>query len=713
MFETLTKTKKLEKAKQLFVDAVDSDATWQNEARQDFLFRDGTGQWTEQEKRILEEEMRPALTFNLTKSSVDLIMGMNEDNRVNFRCTPVEPQDDFLCEVLNQIYDWVKENYEFEDEEDAALESAAICGRGYVGVDFVPDPKRFGEVILQEVAIPVHEIHFDPAARKPDLSDAGYICWDRWLTPEDFKMRYPKYSNNKIQALIESGRNYYVSGTMGGPADLFEEQLPVDRDTSDYTRPLDLNYYDRTRRMIRLIHMEYWESYKRFFAFNPETGQFEEFDGKLIKKIKKNYEAKYGIPFEYEVLMDKHVKWLQFIGDDILYDNASPLPFDGFSVVPMFAFKDVSQRSANHFGIVRLMKDPQKEINKRWSQALNLLNQQVQPGVFAEVDAFMDLEQAQASMKEPGSVTLLNSGGMGKMQERGMPTFPNAPMQMEEFSQEIMRKITGINPDLLGQDRGRQEPGVVVRLRQQQGTTLLKPLFRSYKKMRKQLFRRVLSIIMEFMPNEQLLRIMGQGERFIVDKQSGMLIDQASIDPQTGQPTTVANIRDVRNIDYNIQMEEAPGNMSKRMMELTAFLEMSERYPVPPELIINRMDLPSSEKKQWLEYIRSMEQQQAQQQEMMMQAEMAFKDRELTAEEKAIMYDFLIDVAKVNQQAHKEEIKQSTAEKQMEVQAQKTILDHIAALASTQQANAAELLKSGTALEVAKMKPKPTSGGKK
>jgi hypothetical protein len=395
-----------------------------------------------------------------------------------------------------------------------------------------------------------------------------------------------------------------------------------------------------------------------------------------MKDIRKNYEAKYDMEFQYEIMMDKRVRWLQFIGDEILYDDLSPLPFDGFSIVPMFAFKDVSQRTSNHFGIVRLMKDPQREVNKRWSQALNLLNQQVQPGIFAEVEAFLDLDQASTSMKEPGSVTLLNSGGLGKMKERTMPQFPNAPMQMEEFSQGIMRKITGINPDLLGQDRGRQEPGVVVRLRQQQGTTLLKPLFKSYKGMRKQLFRRILTIIMEFMPNEQMLRVMGKNEKYEFDPQAGILVDK--------ETELVADIRDVRNIEYNVTVEEAPGNMTKRTFELSAFMEMQEKgFPVPPEVIIERMDLPASDKKKWLEYINSQQEGQAKQQEEMLAKEIEFKDREISNDEKETIMDFLVAVAKVNQAAEKDEKKLKGTAAQLDQAADQTMLTFLASMAAT------------------------------
>ena len=674
MFESITKQKKLEKAKELFIEAVDADIQWQREAREDFLFRDGD-QWTKKEREILAQEKRPCLTFNLTKSSIDLVMGLAEDNRVSFRALPQEQNDDFLCEVLNNLYDWVKENYEFEDEEDIALESAAICGRGYVALDFGPDPKNFGEIFFSQIAIPVHEVHIDPNSRRPDLSDASYITWDRWITVEDFAIKYPKYNIKKIEELIETGRSFNFGGSLepGGSSELFEKSGDLASDTSDYDIPLDTNYWDRSKKMVRLIHMEYWQTYKRYFGFNPETKGFEEFDGKSLKQIQREFKKQFGTDFAYEVLMDKRVHWLQFIGNEILYDGPSPVPFDGFSIVPMLAFKDVSMRTANHFGIVRLMKDPQREINKRWSQALNLMNQSSQPGVFAEVDAFLDLEQALLSMKDPGSATLLNSGGMNKFKERTMPAFPAAPMQMEEFSQEIMRKITGINPDLLGQDRGRQEPGVVVRLRQQQGIILMKPLFKAFQRMRKGLFKRTLSVIMQYMPDEQMIRILGEGGRYVIDPESGGIADK--------ELGLVALIRDLRSIEYNIKAEEATGNMTKRTLELTSFLEMQNNgFPVEPSVIINRLDLPASEKMKWMQYIEGQQQAAAEQQEQMMQAEMQIKDRELTTAEKKVIFDFLVDVAKINQQSRKDDIKAAATGEQIAQADRQAILNYLSQL---------------------------------
>ena len=95
-FSKLSKYQKLKEARELLRYAVSADKSFQRESREDFAFHAGH-QWTAEEKRILEqEEGRPALTFPLIKASVDLIMGINEQNQFFIKAEPTEPDDEFL-----------------------------------------------------------------------------------------------------------------------------------------------------------------------------------------------------------------------------------------------------------------------------------------------------------------------------------------------------------------------------------------------------------------------------------------------------------------------------------------------------------------------------------------------------------------------------------------------------------------------------------------
>lgn len=678
----MTKPDKLVAIKTVAEMAISADREWQLGSTEDFSFRDGE-QWPGKEKQILADEHRPVLTFNLTKSSIDLVMGLNADQRVRFRCTPVEPQDDFLCEVLNHIVYWLAENRDWDSEEDDSFESAAICGRGWMGIDFLPDPKRYGEIIIDMKSIAKGEVTRDPASRRRDLKDAGFILQEKWLSVEDFRISYPK---SKIDLNEAFDLGYIPANPIGASVQsAFDSDPDLENEKSDYDRALDTAYYDRSRRMIRVLHMEYWTTFKRYFVRHPRTGVVDEVDTTQISwsDFKEWFAVTYpDVEFTYEVQHDKKVKWIQFCGDEILYDDDSPLPYDGFSIVPCFAYNDVSKRTADSFGIVRLMKDAQREVNKRWSQTLNLINNQVQPGLYAETGAFEDREQAELSMKEPGSITYLQDGVLVKkrLQERTVPTFPQATMQLEEHAQLMLRRITGINPDLLGQDRGRQEPGVVVKLRQQQGLIILKPLFQAYKKMKKELFERQIAIIMKYMPTQQMRKILGNSPKYQFKEQDGMLLVG---NPETGM---VADLRDVKNVEYNIDAEEVSQSMTKRAFELATMIEMQRNgLPVEPTVMIDKMDIDATEKETWKKFITQQQESQAQAAKDTFELE---KEKVRLQHEREVMkikLDAGVKTDKIETQVAKDIAKDKVDRAKVNIEALDTVLDYDAKIKNIMQ----------------------------
>ena len=97
--------------------------------------------------------------------------------------------------------------------------------------------------------------------------------------------------------------------------------------------------------------------------------------------------------------------------------------------------------------------------------------------------------------------------------------------------------------------------------------------------------------------------------------------------------------------------------MSKRMLELQAMLEMQERVPVPPEQIIDKLDISATEKERWLEYIARQEQAAAKQQEELQALEAEFKDREIQVDEKRNEIDFILGMAKIKHMNEKDDKK--------------------------------------------------------
>lgn len=671
MFDGLTPKQKLKRAIEIHKDSDSKDGKFRRAARESFAFWRGPGQWTQQEREILNAEQRHAHTYNLTKRFIDLVLGIYEDYAVQYFASPKEPTDALLAEVLNNVYQWVYNAFNFESEILATRESTLICGRGHCAIDFQIDPKNLFEKFIKIFLnnIPYHEFQKDPASRKKDYSDAAYEIWDKWIQVEDFKVNFPDFAG-KVEDYIETGEWIREITDLPDTQTVWDTEYNEDVEEREFDRPIDSFYWDKSKKLVRICHIEYWQAFKRYYGFNPQSGKVEEFDKKSLPELKKVFPSMFGQEFDYFTVIDKKVKWLQFFGKDILYDDDSPVPYDNFSISSCVAFKDVSGKNPEEFGLVDLIKDPQKDVNKRISQGTNLINNQVQPGAYMELDAVVDQGQAEASMKEPGGITYLKSGGLTKIRERGVPKFPNAAIQMEELSQNMMMKIIGINPEVLGMDTGRQEAGVVVRLRREYGIVPLRPLFMAFSVLDKGIFERTLSIIVKKMSDQQVLEILGQNNRYSI--QNGIIYDQ-QLQRQT-------DLRNLRTLKYNIESREIPGNRSYRMFMLSTLLEMqNNNFPVDPMQIIEKLDISETEKQRWMQYIQGIQQAQAEAAQRDYELKMAEIQSRTATDSKKIESDSVIKMVKVKEQKAKDEGKRNIEQARMQMEDTGHQLEYLAA----------------------------------
>jgi hypothetical protein len=424
------------------------------------------------------------------------------------------------------------------------------------------------------------------------------MMYEKWVTQEDFHVRYPKH--------VKDIEEIFTVGTSGLTSDLTDSSVgPV---SPTYTA---FEYYDAQNKRILVTHFEYREAYKRYY-FVDETGVSTEIQKKDVSEAKKQ-------PGQIVEIYDTKVYWVHCLHDRILWEGESPVYKKDFSLCRFSVYTDRSKRQHTKYGMVKLMIDPQKECNRRWLHTIKLLTRQG-VGIMAEVDAFHDIKQAQDSWSDPDAITFMARGGLAKVKEKSVPQFPDAPMRLEEMNKDAMKNISGINPDLMGVAQQRREPGINLKLRQQQGLTMLSKSFNNFKSAQKEIYKRKLEVISRYMPDSQILRILGNNDKYafegenIVDKKRGL----------------TAPIRNLRDLSYNIRMEDAPGGMNKTMMELSIFLDMLEKkFPVNPDTIIDKLDLSPVERADWKAFIAEQKQgaQQAQ------QAEQQFKMADVQAKQ--------------------------------------------------------------------------------
>jgi hypothetical protein len=641
---------KLSRVREMRSNAHYAAIDWLQEAQRCAAFKAGD-QWTASEKEALNALGREPMVWNYVHSMVELIVGIRAQNEINITLQPVESSDGFLCEVVQNLIDWIEENQTDARILDAeAFEDATVTGKGFRSVDVQPRPDNPTEVQFIEENVPFWQVKIDPGSRKQDLSDARYVIVEKWVSLEDFKVRYPEHAG-KVADIFYA----HAQGSLHQHTN-YEFLEPSHTLDDDYTDSL-IDHYDFENLRVLVCQVEYFENYTRHYWIDETNpGRSQEIDLEAAQAMPPNQVLK--VP-------GKKVRWLHYTGDYILYDDDSPIHSDHFSVIPMYAYPDKSKRTLQHYGIVKLLIDPQRECNRRWLQSIRLMaNQGV--GLVGEVAAFLDLDQAQESWTNPDEITLLKEGGLGKIKEKTAIDFPAASVQMQEVSRESMKQISGINSDLMG-FRDKQEPGIVLQLRQQQGMTILARMFENYRRMRELLARLKAHLVIRYIPDWQIQKILGENDRYLI--QEGHIIDK--------EYNLVAPLRAIRDLKYNVKYEYSEVNMTKTMSELAIFMDMiSKGFPVNPETVIDKLDLPETEKTKWKEYVKKGQEQQQQ----MAQAQQQMAQQSMMMD----MQDKQHKLALEN-----EKIKGTLALKDKEIEYRKIMKD--SELAMKQQTTAAEL----------------------
>lgn len=539
-------------------------AKWVDEVDRDERYYHGD-QWAAEDVEYLRKQKRPALTFNVIQSKLLHLIGSHEDNLQEPTVVGTGIEDAAMADVLNRLRSRVAADVEQMVVDAEVFENGIVCGIGNAAIDAMPDPADPARVKVVLRSLHPLEVLWDPAAERRDRSDARYVVLSRWLSRSEFRVEYPDHAEkiDEIWERLQSGTGLV---TRTDPAD---RRIDQDRRTL-----IDMRYYDRHQDQVRVTRIEYRKAGRVRLAFDPETGASREVTPDVEKALR-------AVAPDVEIgdHWREEIRWIEFIGDAVLYDDVSPLPVNGFTVSSFVCHSD---HRGLPYGKVRQLRDPQSEVNKRFSQMLYLLMQQSQPGVFAEVGAFVDARQAEESLKQAGSVTHLNTGGMQKIQPRPVPQFPDAPAMVHEHALKLLTQISGIWQDQLMEPRGVPEAAATAQLHYRQSLLAMRPVIRGFEQYQRQVALRVLELIVGIFPDEQIAEMLGNDERWQV---RGRVVT----DRQTGVQVPLSSIRDLK---WQVELVPADENNTQRLLEMQMLVQlMGVGMPIDPEVVIEMMPL--------------------------------------------------------------------------------------------------------------------------
>ena len=516
-------------------------STWKSNAREDYDFV-ASRQWTQEDLSRLQEEQRPALTFNRAEVFVDAVVGNEINSRMEAKYLPrgLEP-DAKVAEIVNAASKWVRDKCNATHEENDAFRDTVISGIGVIEtrMDYEDDPEG---MVLKNRVDPIM-YWWDPAAKKQCLEDRRYDFHGEWVDKDTAKVLWPEAE--------------FAS------TDIWQDNQPGNSDARTFYDGDD-ERTPRKKNQVLILKYECWKKAAYYKVIDPETSKVTEMEAEKFKSANARYKKMTGNELQ-NVKLTKKVYYRAFLaGEELLEYTKSPVQCFTRQVI-------TGKRDRNRnewYGIVRVMKDPQKWANKFLSQILNIIASNAKGGVMFESGAFADQRKAEEQWATPSPMIETTEGALSqqKIKERVAPPIPAGLERLMMFSYDSMPFVTGINLEALGL-ADRQQAGVLEAQRRKAAFGILAPLFESLRRFRKNDGYVTFKFIREFIADGRLIRIVGD----------------------TGDPKYVPLLKDYATWDYDITVDEAPESPDfkektwETMSQLLPTM-MKIGYPIPPEI---------------------------------------------------------------------------------------------------------------------------------
>jgi hypothetical protein len=581
-------------------------------------------QWDAKVKSDLHASSRACLTINFTERNMDKLFGYQRQQRTDIRYMPIEGGDQRVCDILNTLSKSVLDQCYFEANESEVFEDQTIAGRGLFNIymDFSDDLQ--GELKVErypwdQAVIGPHE--------KRDASDAEYIVKYQMMSIARLKSRYKKFADKIDESFLS------MTSLVGLDHDLAHANFPHDQYASSARVAPILTKDGIAMIDVALKEMRVFELQEKIYEevniiSDPEDEWFLNAYGWSAGDLKQIE----TIPGLHLVPVKRaKLRIVRVVGDILLSDeNPADVPIDDFYIVPVYAKK----KKNKFWGKVESGKDPQRVINKRSSQMIDIGDRAVNYGWLYDDGTFRTEEEARKFkqvVSTPGFVAKVNSIGQPPIKLDG-GKFPSELANMHDMAVNQLEAIQGI--DATANAGANTSASAIL---QAEKTVLVghEYLFDNLTFAKKRIGKMLLSIFQKYYSPRRIYRIVANRAAAMAPQQQQMQAPQQMPPGMPGQPPgqmppqggmQVAGVpfenytqeeiekllEDADLSKYDVVVGESTWSPTQRIATLTILTDlMGKGAPVPMDMMAQFLDMPEDIKQQMIQGIQAQQQQAA------------------------------------------------------------------------------------------------------
>jgi hypothetical protein len=573
-----------------WTEARDLQAENRREQLLDADFYDGD-QYSDEDRFTLLERGQAPLVFNLVKPACDWIIGTERRTRVDSKVHPRGDEDREAAKAKHELLKYVSDANQTPWHRSAAFADAVKVGVGWME-DFVRADALEDELAQRHTDWKA--IWWDAFSRSNDLSDCRYLHRSQFMDLDYALSLWPERADQLKAAAV---------GYMDSDLEIMQDEwdLPaaftvgnsVDRQQRHF-RFTGITGINRTGRQRVQLVVTWFRRPLVTKRIRARMAGYDEHDGKLFDANDAEVAqlVQRGVLSLTDAVTDKiwYALWIPGRFGTLLDLKPSPYKHNRFPYTPIWCYR--RHRDGQPYGIVRQLRDPQEDYNKRRSKALFAMSTNrlmYEEGAINEADEDDFLDQA----SRPNAQMRVRDGALqnNRIKIETSIDVGQAHLRLMEDARQQVYEGSGVTRENLGQDTNATS-GRAILAKQQQGAVTTAEVFDNYRLFIQLSGQKQLSLIEQYMTLPKKIRVLGPEK----DVQF-LTVNEPYIDPATGE---VMFRNDVTKGQADFIVDQQDFRETVRMALAETLMETIAKMPPDLglqllDLAVDLMDIPNKE----------------------------------------------------------------------------------------------------------------------
>lgn len=546
------------------------DQEWKRQAANRFQqaidcdYYDGL-QWSEEDAQVLLERNQAPLVFNEVKPVADWVIGTERCTRIDFKVMGREKNDNDSAQAKTQLLKYLDDTNKSAFQRSHAFSDSIRAGVGWIELGVRGDT-------TEELLFKRHEswrnILYDSNDATRDLAEARYIFRWKYLDEDIAEAYFPdrldvirRAKTDGLSVVADDDELFYLGARVTAPGQDYAgvsvgRFTPIDNSTLAWS----------TRPRVKMIECWYrMPVMRRKFSGGSLKGSlFDSSNPEHIEMLRSGAST-----FDK---LEMEVRCAIFTSAGLVWEGPSPYTHGRLPFVPIWCYR--RQRDNAPYGIIRQIRDPQDDLNKRSSKALWILSTNQ---VEMEESAVNDIDELRSEVARPDGIIVRNKNKELKIHRDNNLAVEH--LNLMDRDANHIRNVAGVTSENLGRQTN-ADSGKAIVARQEQGGIVTAEVFDNLRYAVQLEGEISLAMVEQFYSMEKVIRVIGE-------RGAAKYYEINKVDPDSGE---VLNDITASHADYVVSEQDFKSSLRQAMFE-SLFDIVGRLAQMNPDVALNLLDL--------------------------------------------------------------------------------------------------------------------------